>query len=61
MRDVFPVKYYKNEGFVEHKIEINEDDLPAAGHIYQKLKKLAPQSEEVIQARELIKAAVIKN
>ena len=27
MRDVFPVKYYKDEGFVEHKIEINEDDL----------------------------------
>ena len=43
------------------KTKINEDDLPAAGQIYQKLKKLAPQSEEVIQARELIKAAVIKN
>jgi hypothetical protein len=28
--------------------------------VYQKLKKLAPQSEEVIEARELIKAAVIK-
>jgi hypothetical protein len=27
MRDVFPVKYYKDEGFVERKIEINEDDL----------------------------------
>ena len=22
MRNVFPVKYYKDEGFVEHKIEI---------------------------------------
>jgi len=32
----------------------------AAGKVYQKLKKLAPQSEEVIEARELIKAAVIK-
>ena len=27
MRDIFPVKYYKDEGFVEHKIEINEEDL----------------------------------
>jgi hypothetical protein len=42
------------------KSKINEGDLPAAGQIYQKLKKLAPQSEEVIEARELIKAAVIK-
>ena len=25
--NVFPVKYYKDEGFVEHKIEINEEDL----------------------------------
>ena len=42
------------------KIKLNEGDLPAAGKVYQKLKKLAPQSEEVIEARELIKAAVIK-
>ena len=35
-------------------------DLPGAGKVYQKLKKLAPQSEETIAARELIKAAVIK-
>ncbi len=27
MRDVFPVKYYKDEGFVEYKVEIDEDDL----------------------------------
>ena len=27
MCNVFPVKYYKDEGFVEHKIEINEEDL----------------------------------
>jgi hypothetical protein len=27
MRDVYPVKYYKDEGFVEYKIEIDEDDL----------------------------------
>jgi hypothetical protein len=27
MRDVFPVKYYKDDGFVERKIEINEEDL----------------------------------
>jgi hypothetical protein len=27
MRDVFPVKYYKDEGFVEYKIEIDESDL----------------------------------
>jgi hypothetical protein len=42
------------------KIKLNEGDLPAAGKVYQKLKKLAPQSEEVIEARELIKAAVIR-
>jgi hypothetical protein len=42
------------------KTKINEGDLPAAGQIYQKFKKLAPQSEEVIQARELIKAAELK-
>ena len=27
MRDVFPVKYYSDEGFVEYKIEINDEDL----------------------------------
>jgi hypothetical protein len=27
MRDVFPVKYYKDEGFVERKLEIDDDDL----------------------------------
>lgn len=27
MREVFPVKYYKDEGIVERKIEINEEDL----------------------------------
>jgi hypothetical protein len=42
------------------KVKLNEGDLPGAGQVYRKLKKLAPQSEEVIQARELIKAAVIK-
>ena len=42
------------------KIKLNENDLPAAGEVYKKLKKLAPQSDELIEARELIKAAVIK-
>lgn len=42
------------------QVKLNEGDLPAAGKVYQKLKKLAPQSDEVIAARELIKAAVIK-
>jgi hypothetical protein len=42
------------------KIKLNAGDLPGAGQVYQRLKKLAPQSEEVIEARELIKAAVIK-
>jgi len=42
------------------KVKLNEGDLPAAGQVYQKLKKLAPQSEETIEARELIKVAVIK-
>lgn len=27
MRDVFPTKYYSKEGFIEKKIEINEEDL----------------------------------
>ena len=27
MRDVFPVKYYRDEGFVEYKIEVDEEDL----------------------------------
>jgi hypothetical protein len=27
MREVYPVKYYSKEGFVERKIEINEEDL----------------------------------
>ena len=27
MRDVYPVKYYKDEGFVEYKIEIDDSDL----------------------------------
>jgi len=26
VRVVFPVKHYKDEGFVERKIEINEED-----------------------------------
>jgi hypothetical protein len=29
MRVVFPIRHYKDEGFVERKIEINEEDLPA--------------------------------
>jgi hypothetical protein len=49
-----------NPEIAEVKIKLNAGDLPAAGKVYQKLKKLAPQSEEVIEARELIKAAVIK-
>ncbi|HDR6247806.1 TPA: hypothetical protein QCU24_005686 [Bacillus cereus] len=27
MRDVYPIKYYSKEGFVERKIEINKEDL----------------------------------
>jgi len=27
MREVYPVKYYKDEGFVERKIELNDEDL----------------------------------
>ena len=27
IRDVYPTKYYSKEGFVEHKFEINEEDL----------------------------------
>jgi WD40 repeat protein len=42
------------------RIKINAGDLPAAGKVYKQLKKLAPQSDELIEARELIRAAVIK-
>jgi hypothetical protein len=49
-----------NPEVAEVKIKLNAGDLPAAAKVYQKLKTLAPQSEEVIEARELIKAAVIK-
>jgi hypothetical protein len=27
MRSVYPVKYYSDEGFVEHKIELGDEDL----------------------------------
>jgi hypothetical protein len=27
MRDIFPVKFYRDEGFVEYKLEINDEDL----------------------------------
>ena len=27
MREVYPIKYYKDEGFVECKIEIHDEDL----------------------------------
>ncbi len=27
MRNVFPIKYYKDEEFIEYKIEIDDDDL----------------------------------
>ena len=29
MRDVYPIKYYKDEGFVEYKIELGDEDLAA--------------------------------
>ena len=27
LRDVYPIKYYSKEGFVERKLEINEEEL----------------------------------
>lgn len=27
IRDVYPIKYYRKEGFIERKLEINEEDL----------------------------------
>src|SRR5512135_1210125 len=27
MRNIYPVKYYSTDGFVEHKIEIGDEDL----------------------------------
>ena len=45
---------------IQLKIKLNEGDLTGVGKVYHRLKKLAPQSDEVIEARELIKAAVIR-
>jgi hypothetical protein len=42
------------------KIKINAGDLPAASEVYKRLKALAPQSDEAIEAREMIRAAVIR-
>ncbi|MDE0839082.1 MAG: hypothetical protein OSB41_08505, partial [Kiritimatiellae bacterium] len=42
------------------KIKLNADDLPGAGAVYKRLKALAPHSDEAIEAREMISAAVIK-
>jgi len=27
IRDVYPIKYYRKEGFIERKLEINEEEL----------------------------------
>ncbi len=27
MRNIYPVKYYRDEGFVEHKIGLGDEDL----------------------------------
>ena len=27
IRDVYPIKYYSKEGFIERKLEINEEEL----------------------------------
>ena len=27
LRDVYPTKYYSDEGFVEHKLELDDEDL----------------------------------
>ncbi len=29
MRHIYPVKYYSDEGFVEHKVELGDEDLEA--------------------------------
>ncbi len=41
-------------------IRVSRPGFKGAGQVYRKLKKLAPQSDETIEARELIKAAVIR-
>ena len=41
MRIVYPVKYYSQAGFVERKIEINEEDLPEI--IEEYLRQHLPQ------------------
>jgi hypothetical protein len=42
------------------KIKLNAGDLPAAGAVYKRLKALARHSDEAIEAREMISAAVIR-
>jgi hypothetical protein len=34
MRTVYPVKYYRDEGFIETKFEVYDDDLPAIFEVY---------------------------
>ena len=34
MRNIYPVKYYSDEGFVEHKIELGDEDLEETASIW---------------------------
>jgi hypothetical protein len=55
MRDICPVKFYSDEGFVEYKLEINGDDLerPMNLWLYAKCRKYVdPDISEKEQAFE---------
>jgi len=54
MRVVFPIKHYKDEGFVERTIEINEEDLPAMIEEYLRAHgKFEFDEIEIVNNREI--------
>ncbi|SDY84117.1 hypothetical protein [Thermoactinomyces sp. DSM 45892] len=53
MRDVFPTKYYSDEGFVERKIEINEEDLDEIIEEYLLSRGYDFDEIEIVNNREM--------
>ena len=54
MRDIFPVKFYSDEGFVEYKVEINDEDLEAIiGEYLSRHAKFEFDELEVVNNRPM--------
>lgn len=54
MRDVYPVKFYKDEGFIEYKIEIHDEDLAEIiGDYLSRHSKLDFDEVEVVNNRPM--------